>query len=548
MLYAFMHLIIGFAYWLVIHCIAELLLLWVSVVCAATLCSGVCLMFRLDVIPDHGGAFPFEIFGPMYSAIVLMLQYTATPTPFIINVSRGAACFINLCHVILTFRLYGIARPDNLWFPGKAVEMGGSRANMSGACELPTWLPTSFQHVLYLVAPPKPEGKDEEAREAAGTEGGRVIKKEDPLVNVNMTAWHSTRTMLLCMVVFWIILLAGRFVEVTMGERMLMTNPGTPPWDRIGHWEGFEFGPVSSKHYAHVTPQKGHFYWQPGRGPLGGRPWPSDRFGYHPEADMHWRRLRATQQDFAPSKPMVPVPVEWPALLEPEILACETKSSDSRIAALSSSGFGAVLPSSSVGNSVHAAQHIALEGLSEHGSALGASWGPDGRLLVVANSGALVSCGADEAAWRCRARVVPKLPLPDNAEKAAVVFDGGSGLPLSAAIVSSPKSVMILELRDLTWEKLGEAVMPDGMMSSLVNVNIVRDAVLGLADDGSVFFWSYQGGQPISHSTIPPTVAGMSRAWQSACVLPDDKVIRLAHRTQKSKDNEGDEIRPELLI
>jgi len=554
MLYAFMHLIIAFAYWLVIHCIAELLLLWVAVVCSATLSSGVCLMFRLDVIPDHGGQFPFEIFGPMYSSIVLMLQYTATPTPFIINISRGAAVFINLCHVILTFRLYGIARPDNLWFPGKALEMGGSRANMSGALELPTWLPTSFQHVLYLVAPPKPEGKDEEAREAAGTEGGRVYKKEDPLINVNMQPWHATRFMLLFMIVWWLILLAGRFVEVTMGERMLMTNPGTPPWDRIGHWEGFEFGPVSSKHYAHVTPQKGHFYWQPGRGPLGGRPWPSDRFGYHPEADMHWRRLRATQDASAVKpavKPVVPVAVAWPALLEPEILACETKESGGRIAGLSASGFGAVLPSSALGSTAQVAEHIALEGLPELGSALGASWGEDGNLLIVVTSGDVVTCGVGEAAWTCRARLVPQLPLPDTAGTPAVVFDAGNAAPLVAAIISSSTSVMILELRGTTWERVGEAVLPDGMLSSLVSVNLARDHLLGMASDGSVFWWSLQGGQPMFTESVTPTVAGMSRAWQSACALPDRKVIRLAQRTSHVSATDGEsevEIRPEILI
>lgn len=57
-----------------------------------------------------------------------------------------------------------------------------------------------------------------------------------------------------------------------MGPRfpgMLVTNPGAPPWTRIGRWYGWESGPITSKHYAHVTPMRGHFAWQKGWGPQG---------------------------------------------------------------------------------------------------------------------------------------------------------------------------------------------------------------------------------------------------------------------------------------
>merc|ERR1719350_2104284 len=74
-----------------------------------------------------------------------------------------------------------------------------------------------------------------------------------------------------------------------MGERMLVTNPGAPPWTRTGFWYGWEHGPQSSKHYAHVTPQRGHFAWQKGWGPQGQQElWASDMFGFAPEADAWW--------------------------------------------------------------------------------------------------------------------------------------------------------------------------------------------------------------------------------------------------------------------
>lgn len=39
----------SFAYWLPIHCIGELGLVWGAVVCAASLTSAVWIMFRMDV-------------------------------------------------------------------------------------------------------------------------------------------------------------------------------------------------------------------------------------------------------------------------------------------------------------------------------------------------------------------------------------------------------------------------------------------------------------------------------------------------------------------
>merc|ERR1712186_28889 len=54
-------------------------------------------------------------------------------------------------------------------------------------------------------------------------------------------------------------------------------------------WYGWESGPISSKHYAHVTPQKGHFAWMKGWGPNGQQElWQSDLYGFAPETDAWW--------------------------------------------------------------------------------------------------------------------------------------------------------------------------------------------------------------------------------------------------------------------
>ena len=49
---------------------------------------------------------------------------------------------------------------------------------------------------------------------------------EDPMVNVDMTPWYYVRSLLLVTAISWFVLLTGRIVECTMGERMLVTNPG----------------------------------------------------------------------------------------------------------------------------------------------------------------------------------------------------------------------------------------------------------------------------------------------------------------------------------
>ena len=83
-----MHLVQSFAYWLPIHNIGELGLVWGAVVCASSLSAAVWIMFRMDVLPSHGGVFPIEIGGPIIETISLALAYTHHPTPGVLDISR----------------------------------------------------------------------------------------------------------------------------------------------------------------------------------------------------------------------------------------------------------------------------------------------------------------------------------------------------------------------------------------------------------------------------------------------------------------------------
>lgn len=416
-LYSMMHLVLACSYWIAIHNIAELGMVWCAMLGAAGLNACVWIIFRLDVLPEYGGCFPFEMGGPFVASIALKMMYSQAITQTMLDVARGVEILIILMHIQMTFRLYAVAKPTNGKVRNSALESGGRLFNASGSCDAPCWLPSAFQHVAYLVAPPKTEEQLARQREPEDEAAA-----EERLAKADMTPWYYVRTMIFVVGLGWSVQLAGRIVECVNGERMLMSNPGAPPWSRTGQWYGWEHGPVSSKHYAHVTPQRGHWAYQRGWGPNGQQEfWVSDMFGLHPEADMWWaedlgpeprvgaagvgentwsmgpaaygqlepqwgaeredqhdwadsgghRRLRARGAPGAfgtPSaRPLVPLPVNWPAALEPGLLAC---GSAGLVAAVDAAGSGAVVPSSAAaGEAPGAATAFVLEGLLELGLA-----------------------------------------------------------------------------------------------------------------------------------------------------------------------------------
>jgi len=588
-LYGMMHLIMAFSYWITLHNIAELGMVWCSNLGAAGLTAGVWIIFRLDVLPEHGGSFPWEIGGPFVTSVALGLMYAHTYTQTMIDVARGVAAGIIIMHVFLTFRLYSVAKPSNERAHHQAKESGGRLFNESGSCEAPAWLPSAFQHVMYLVAPPKTE--EQLAKERTDRENNAL--GDDPLAKVDMTPWRFVRILLIAVEFGWLIQLGGHAVECVMGERMLTSNPGMPPWSRVGQWYGWEHGPVSSKHYAHVTPQRGHWAWQKGWGPQGQQElWASDMFGFHPEADMHWAEKegpeprvgvagvgentwakgvvaygqnepkwgpehstdhdwlssgghRRLSEDVPFARPVVPLAVRLPATLEPDVLACGPSS---EVAALSSAGLGAWLPSAMGGGAGEAAP-IALEGLLELGFARGATWGASG-LLVVTGSGQIAKCGApaasDSSSSPCMALPVPALP----AHPSAVMESADVGEMWAAVALGGGVSLMELQRSEDIPEWRQTAHLPllaDG--EKIVSVSVARGRVLAVVDSGAAYHWELNAGLPVSKSPVRDMpAAGTRRSWQSACLLPNGKVLRLASTWQSAKRGVAPSLRSELLL
>lgn len=602
-LYGMMHLIQSFCYWLVIHCIAELAMVWCANVLAASLSAAVLLMFRLDVSPDKGGCFPIEAFGPFVAAIAMSLFYAHSYNQTTIDIGRAVAVGVLIMQILWTFRLYAVAKPSNN-APGKARENAGGRLfSASGNCDAPSWLPSAFQHVTYLIAPPKQKGVPERK------------DGEDPMEKVDMTPWYYTRALLIVVIVGWFILLSGRVVEVAMGERMLVSTPGHPPWTRTGQWDGWEHGPISSKHYAHVTPQKGHFAWQPGWGPQGQQElWASDMFGFAPEADMWWtengvsgapfhgpntwypkklnygryavivstvhgahgdhgdshgdshggshssgssgshgdshgddHNRRLQHVDFA-TRSLVPAAVQWPSFLEPELLACGPQSVKGSVAALTANGFGAVLAHEvAAGRSSGAATPFNIRGLLELGRLFSASWTEEGLLLVSTN-GQLGSCSspADDSNLECSPLPVPALPLAFAGQPVAATRVGSS---IRAAIASPEIGVVTLwELATrshsgFAWHQTAQVELP----VDLVSIAFTAESLVVTGRDGTTHWMYLDDGVPVSDVMSEAPVPGIQRTWHASCMLPCRKVVRLASSWKRTVGG-VEMLHPELLV
>lgn len=613
-LFGMMHLIQSFCYWLVIHCIAELGMVWCANVLAASLSAATLLMFRLDVSADRGGCFPIEAFGPFVASVSMTLFYGHSYNQTTIDAARAIAVVVLMLQILWTFRLYAVAKPSNTK-PGKARENAGGRLFDADAyCDAPGWLPSAFQHVTYLIAPPKQKGAPE-APEAG----------VDPMEKVDMTPWYYTRALLWVTVAGWLILLAGRVVEAAMGERMLVTNPGHPPWSRTGQWDGWEHGPISSKHYAHNTPQKGHFAWQPGWGPNGQQElWASDMFGFAPEADMWWtdrgvsgapfhgpntwyeKKLnygrysvivstahdahhggahgdahaddahspaehgaaghagaeehggdaghgghgghRRLQSAVLTRRPLVPAAVQWPSSLEPEVLACGPASARGAVAALTANGLGAVLaPGVAAGTTAGSATLFHLRGLMEIGRILSATW-TDAGLVIVTTNGHLVSCEAPRAAGDvgCAPLQVPTLPIAYAGQPAAATHDGST---ITAAVAAPPSGgVTLLEMQlrgaaEMAWHQTATLEVP----SELVAVAFAGGALVATGSDGTTHRVMLPGGSPASGVASEAPAAGMQRTWHSSCMLPSQKVVRLASSWRRAAGG-ADTLHPEVLL
>jgi hypothetical protein len=600
------HLYQGFGYWLVIHCIAEIGYVWCAEVLAAAFSAGIWLIFHLDILPSKGGIWPVEACGPFLAALTLTLQYSHSPTPFIIDISRVTAIGCIILNILFTIRLLLLARPAGVLSSTPAREAGGSAANLSAPCQNPQWLPSAYQVTQYLVAPPRSFKAQE-------------ITEDDPMVDVDMQPWYATRALYVACIILWGVLLVGRIVECATGERMWVTNPGFPPWTRIGQWDGWESGPITSKHYAHVTPMRGHFAWKYGQGPMGYQElWPSDLYGFAPEADAHWadenvpylkappgaaihdykdppmkvipvppnhadaqekghgdgtvpdgghaggRRLR----NFLKAdeiRPLVPAAVRWPAMFEPDFVVCAPLAAGGEVFTFTATGAGAKISGdAAVGKIPGAATDVALHGLPISDFARGVTWSQSG-LTVVTGHGALHHC-AHHADNQFKCEAISSPPVPVSAVRGAegplpaVAVRDTMGQPVFAAVAVEHGEVQLLH-REFSWRQVDKVRLPssdvvdDSQQPSVVSLSASEDHLIVSASDGATYRWELQAGRIASAAyrdspaaTGAYAAAGTPRTWRGACVHHTGRIVRLSSRWQKSGGSGALAWHPELLF
>ena len=407
------------------------------------------------------------------------------------------------------------------------------------------------------------------------------------MIRVDMTPWYYVRALLVISVIGWCVQLVGLIVEITMNERALVTAPGNPPWSRTGQWYGWEHGATTSKHYAHMMPMRGHFFYTDGWGPQGQQEiWSTISFGYHREADAWWSEahgpeprtgiagdgpntwspLRLIYQRQPPRSPpiedlsgslaktlaksrrlqlvepvavraVVPSAVQWPALLEPTVLSCGS----SRVIAISGTGLAAVVLDGHVdGIAAHT-----LDGFQKYGRVNAATFGKD-SIYVLMTSGRIMRCPSSLVgeSTHCELMDLPHLPPSESGSlPAAVVFETPTGLHAAAASGDGGISIMELAQDPETWAACWQlaafVLLPTTaakqQLPEIVSLSASPSGLLALAADGVLFHWPLNEAGLVSDAGVSLEVpsdasaTARSRTWLGACTLPDQKIVRLAN-------------------
>jgi len=99
-----------------------------------------------------------------------------------------------------------------------------------------------------------------------------------------------------------------------------------------------------------------------------------------------------------------------------------------------------------------------------------------------------------------------------------------------------------------TWHEAGAVLVPGGAKAT--TVTSTRNRLLVTVEDGTAYLWNLRrDGSPASTkpTRTETPVAGSRRSWQSACLLPNGKVLRLASNWQRGKGG-VENMKSEILI
>jgi len=218
--------------------------------------------------------------------------------------------------------------------------------------------------------------------------------------------------------------------------------------------------------------------------------------------------------------------VQWPALFEPEILACGPESPVTM--ALSRHGRGSLISLAS-GDAVESATFI-LEGVAPHGPLAAAAWDAHG-LLLMTSTGVTMECPgsgpSSHGRWLCKPLAGAKLPLSTAGKMLAnrvAIARGSQGLR-AAVLFPGDDSVTVFSRASqeaAPWLPAGEVstTTPDAMPA----FSIGAETLLLTSADGGVTHMHMETG----HVTVSAMPMSSERSWPSTCRLPTGGLVRLS--------------------
>lgn len=409
-------------------------------------------------------------------------------------------------------------------------------------------LPTSFQHALYFVAPPKflEPGESclwQEMKAGRGNTSNRgrpdAKQPQDP---PNNAAWRVCRGGNFVAIILWSFIFIARihamaFVTDDGGDMRYMLKqegrvmrwpshmqPWITPWTRLG----------SRSEWCHTGGCDRR---------LGEQQWRAR----HQMADVAERLVPtlqtisdSMQQEQIPRAPKVsqttlmqaPIPVtrsavEWPVDFRPELLTCS--HTGPMAALMQSQRSGALM------HGEERLQHFVFDGIDHLGQVLGSHWGKDGMLLTMM-SGHLAQCGGMpvNGVWPCR-QTGNLLPLGGSSLRKAVVarIPNKNQLFRAAVVYEGESSVTLFESEDETgvWFPTGEAHLPSFLeQAPSFSMSMGADELILLTEGGGVLKWVVTEPEPRVVAPPPREAMASHMVWQTACQRSDNRLARLGHR------------------
>lgn len=533
------------------------------------------LILTLDICPapltDPYG-FPFHrivSLAPWFAYIAAALEYKRWYSNAGLAWSAFFVIAAYIVQILYTLQLLRICAPDT-----KAPE----KADAPGSAWWPAeWcIPSSFQHSIWLVAPPRSLAKGlndlvGEMRNASdktkdATAAVQVAEKRKDVHKAlgpkgESPAWFNVKAGLVSLLIAWCWLTLGYIVELaTQGtdHPALINAPGMPnnlrdPRYRPakpGKGEPVEVGTGGSDY----GPIVGHAAWAHDADDSGGHrrletmELPMDVLAEKLAALVPYLSQIAggARMEAAPTTPapqvqapaqapagLVRAHVEWPGLFEPRLVASHPEGNMGTMA-LSRHGRGMIIniPQGSE-HQTTVSHSFALSGAANFGPLLSATWDTQGLLLAAA-SGAVLECpgvAPSTGYWACQPVHGAKLPIGigGKAFKGAVALGRHEHGGLRAAVVFPGDSSVTLFARGAReatpWLPAGEvrAYHPP------VSAAFASGNTLLLTSATGAVTRMNMGDGSVSHGEAVAEDGGHS--WQCACDHHDGRIVRLATRS-----------------